>query len=83
VSDDEKKIKFDETLAFTFLQKKKEIAFKFACSKEEKAIDSSEEQKTTQKHHVFFFCYCVYSWGEDESAEKADGRERFVGFDRE
>ena len=76
----EKKIKFEETVAFTFLQKKKEITF-FAC-KEEEALIHHLEHKTTQKHHVFF-CYCVYSWGEDESAKEADGGERCVGRDCE
>ena len=42
---DETKIKFDETVAFTFLQKKKEIAFKFAFIKEEKALIHQKSRK--------------------------------------
>ena len=61
---------------FTFLKKKKKSHFTF-----------KEEESDKRHAHVFFFffffCYCLYSGGEDESAEKADGRERCVGFDRE
>ena len=42
---DETKIKFDETVAFTFLKKKKEIAFKFAFIKEEKALIHQKSRK--------------------------------------
>ena len=62
---------------FTFLKKKKKSHFTF-----------KEEESDKRHAHVFFFffcCYyCLYSGGEDESAEKAERGERFfVGFDRE
>ena len=66
-----------KTLAFTFLKKKKKSHFAF---KEGALI----HQKNTKRHKSMSSSATAYnSWGEDESAEKADGRERFVGRDRE
>ena len=73
---------------FSFQKKRKEITFLSRClkkKKKERLIHHQTTRNDTRKRHVFFCCYCVcYScWGEDESAEKKDGGERCVGFDRE
>ena len=62
----------------------KTVAFLLSGKKKKRSHFTFKEEESDKRHaHVFCCCRCLYSGGEDESAEKADGRERCVGFDRE
>ena len=80
---DETKIKFDETVAFTFLQKKKEIAFKFAFIKEEKALIHQKSRKR-YKSIMSSSSATAYTLGVRTRAQKRRVGERDLwDFDRE
>ncbi len=74
----------------------KSLSIFFQLSLSETVVFSAEKiitclsKKRHEKKLLFFFCVCVslslvasHVWSEDESAEKEDGGEGCVGFDRE